>query len=139
MAWLVQATAGTEASSLEVMEPEIQVHTLSTSSDAANDWLCACCHNRVASEKDRFAFEGRSEFLFKNPEGVRFPIMTFPRTLGCRERGVPTLEHTWFSGHAWSYCLCDQCHIHLGWYYVGPNEFAGLIRDRIVRASVVFS
>jgi len=139
MLWLVRSMAGTQAGSVEVTEPQIQVRTLPTPSDAANDWLCACCHNHVASEKDRVAFEGRSEFLFKNPEGARFPIMTFSRTLGCRNRGFPNSEHTWFAGHAWSYCLCDQCHMQLGWYYVGPNEFAGLIRDRIVRASVVFS
>ena len=102
--------------------------------DPANDWLCAWCLNRVASEKDRLARDGQSEFTFKNPEGIRFNIVTFSLTIGCREAGVPTLEHTWFPDHAWSFCLCDRCHVHLGWFYSGPTDFAGLIRDRIVRA-----
>jgi hypothetical protein len=91
----------------------------------------------VASEKDRLTREGRSEYSFRNPEGIRFNIITFSRTLGCRQAGAPTFEHTWFPGHAWSFCLCEQCRVHLGWYYSGPTAFAGLIRERIVRAAVV--
>ena len=139
MTWLVQAMAGAEPGPVEIAEPEIQTRTRSSQGDPANDWLCAWCLNRVASEKDRYFHEGQNEFSFKNPEGVRFNIFTFSRTLGCRETGVPTPEHTWFPGYAWSYCVCDRCGIHLGWYYAGPSEFAGLIRDRIVRASVVMS
>jgi len=124
---------------VETAGPEIRPRPRSSQTDAANDWLCAWCHNRVASEKDRFAFEGKSEFAFKSPEGIRFHIMTFAQTLGCRQAGVPTLEHTWFPGHAWSYCVCDRCGMHLGWYYAGPSEFAGLIRNRIVRASTLLN
>jgi hypothetical protein len=139
MTWLVQAMTGTEPGTVTIPEPYVEARTQPSQSDPANDWLCAWCLNRVASEKDRHLYEGKSEFSFRNPEGVRFDILTFSRTLGCRERGVPTLEHTWFPGHAWSYCVCDRCGIHLGWYYAGPVEFAGLIRDRIVRASVIMS
>ncbi len=133
----VQAMSDPEPGAVEIAEPEILDRTLSSQSDPANDWLCAWCHNRVASEKDRLFQEGRSEFSFKNPQGIRFEIMTFSRTLGCRQAGVPTLADTWFPGHAWSYCLCDRCRMHLGWFYAGPSDFAGLIRARIVRAAVV--
>jgi hypothetical protein len=93
--------------------------------------------NPVASESDRFQYEGRDEFSFTNPEGIRFEIITFLRTLGCRQTGKPILEHTWFAGHAWSFCHCAACGQHLGWYYTGPQDFAGLIRERIVRALLV--
>jgi len=139
MTRVIQAMSGTASGVVEVAEPDVQTRTQPSQGDPANDWLCAWCLNRVASEKDRFFHEGTSEFSFKNPEGIRFNIFTFSRTFGCRQTGVPTLEHTWFPGHAWSYCLCDRCHTHLGWYYSGPSEFAGLIRDRIVRAAVVMS
>ena len=131
--------AGVLLGSVQVAEPAIQSRTRPSQSDPANDWLCAWCLNRVASEKDRFSQDGQSEFSFKNPEGVRFHILIFSRTLGCRDVGAPTLEPTWFPGHAWSYCVCDRCRMHLGWYYAGPSEFAGLIRERIVRAAVVMS
>ena len=90
----------------EIAESEIQAHTHPSQGDPANDWLCVWCLNRVASEKDRFAYEGKSEFSFTNPEGIRFGIITFSRTMGCQQAGVPTLEQTWFPGHAWSYCAC---------------------------------
>jgi len=139
MTWLVQAMSGTAPGVVKAAEPEIQIRTQPSHGDAADDWLCAWCLNRVASEMDRFSHGGASEFSFKNPEGIRFNIFTFSRTLGCCQTGVPTLEHTWFPGYAWSYCLCDGCHTHLGWYYSGPGEFAGLIRDRIVRAALLMS
>ena len=139
MTWLVQAMSGVESGAVEIAEPEIQTRTRPSGGDLANDWLCAWCLNRVASEKDRFCYDGKSEFSFKNPEGIRFDIFTFSRTIGCRQVGVPTLEHTWFPGYAWSYCVCDLCRMHLGWHYTGPSEFVALIRERIVRASVVMS
>jgi hypothetical protein len=117
-----------------IVEPETQPDTATAPGDTASDWLCAWCHNRVASEKDRFPYNGKEEFTFRNPEGIRFNIITFSRTLGCRKEGVPTLDHTWFPGYARSYCQCAQCSQHLGWYYAGTIEFAGLIIARIVRA-----
>ena len=105
--------------------------------DPAHDWLCAWCHHRVASEKDRFQYDGRSEFAFVNPDGIGFNIITFGRAPGCRQVGQPTLDHTWFPQHAWSYAVCGGCGLHLGWHYTGPHHFVGLIRDRLVRALFV--
>ncbi len=131
-----QASAGPDVESVmpTVVEPEVLSETAPSNGDTETDWLCAWCHNRVANEKDRFPYDGKDEFTFSNPEGIRFAIITFARTLGCRETGAPSLEHTWFPGHAWSFCLCDHCGQHLGWYYSGQHEFAGLIIARIVRA-----
>lgn len=102
--------------------------------DTAGDWLCAWCLNPVANERDRFRINGGDEFSFRNPEGTQFEILTFSHAPGCRETGLPTLEHTWFAGHAWSYCLCRRCQQHLGWQYAGEHTFVGLIRARLVRA-----
>jgi hypothetical protein len=134
-----QPSAGTEAVVVTpaVAEPEDVSQTAPSSGDIENDWLCAWCHNRVANEKDRFPYNGKDEFTFSNPERIRFAIITFSRTLGCRQTGVPTSEHTWFPGYAWSYCLCGNCGQHLGWYYTRTIEFAGLIIARIVRAVCV--
>ena len=131
-----QACAGTDAElvTLTAAEPETAPRTETTAGDTEGDWLCAWCHNRVANERDRFPYDGKDEFTFANPEGTRFAIITFARTLGCRDMGAPTLEHTWFAGHAWSFCQCDRCGQQLGWYYSGQHQFAGLIKSRIVRA-----
>jgi hypothetical protein len=134
-----QATAGTNSGLVipTVAEPKAAPRTAPSAGDPANDWLCAWCQNRVASEKDRFPCNGKDEFTFSNPEGIRFDIITFSQTLGCVETGKPTLEHTWFPGYAWSYCQCDRCGQHLGWYYTAQIGFAGLIKARIVRAACV--
>ena len=120
-----------------MVEPGAQPETATLTGDNSSDWLCAWCHNRVASEKDRFPYNGKDEFTFRNPQGIRFAIITFSKTLGCRQEGVPTLKHTWFPGYAWSYCQCDRCGQLLGWSYTGHIEFAGLIIARIVRALCV--
>jgi hypothetical protein len=139
MNWPVQATSDPLSGSVEITDPNPKNRPSPSSGDSAMDWLCAWCMNRVASEKDRFAPEGKSEFAFTNPEGIRFFILTFARTNGCRQAGMPTFEHTWFPGHAWSYCVCARCDMHLGWYYDGPVGFAGLIRNRIVRATLILN
>ena len=120
-----------------IAEPATEERTQTSTLDSAGDWLCAWCLNRVANERDRFQFGGQDEFTFSNPEGIRFDIITFLQTLGCRETGVPTLAFTWFAGHAWSYCHCADCGQHLGWYYIGEHSFVGLIKARMVRALYV--
>lgn len=139
MDWPIKAMVDPEPGTVEIAAPEVETRRLPSRSDRANDWLCAWCLNRVASEKDRYHHHGTSEFTFRNPRGIRFEILTFSRTIGCIEAGVPTLEHTWFPGHAWSFCLCASCGQHLGWHYTGPTEFDGLIRERIVRAMLVLN
>lgn len=131
--------SGVETGVVEIPETEVLTRTHAGRDDEADDWLCFWCLNRVAHEKDRFELGGKSEFTFANPAGMRFNILTFSPTFGCRRSGAPTLEHTWFPDHAWSFCMCDGCGMHLGWFYSGPSEFAGLIQNRIVRASLIRS
>ena len=122
-----------------IAEPVVVSRTETSTGGAAGDWLCAWCLNRVANERDRFLYNGQDEFKFSNPEGIRFEIITFSQTLGCRQSGVPTLDHTWFPGQAWSFCQCDRCGQHLGWCYSGAHQFVGLIKDRIVRAAAIMN
>jgi hypothetical protein len=121
----------------ELVLPELDTRTASEVGDAEGEWLCFWCHNRVANDGDRFRVDGKDIFGFSNPEGICFNIIIFSETRGCRQAGVPTLEYTWFPGHAWSYCLCESCGQHLGWFYTGEYDFVGLITDRIVRAECV--
>ncbi len=117
-------------------QPAMDTRTL-LALDAAGDWLCAWCHTAVAKDRDRFKIDGKDEFSFSNPDGLLFHIITFSEISGCQQNGVPTLDDTWFPGCAWSYCLCGECGVHLGWFYTGQHDFAGLIRDRIIRAVFV--
>ena len=132
-----ETSAGTSQVMPAIPGPAIEPCTATALSEAEGDWLCAWCLNRVANDRDRFKYEGEDEFTFSNPEGIRFEIITFSQTPGCRPTGVPTLEHTWFPADAWLFCHCDRCDQHVGWYYVGQHDFAGLITDRIVRAQCI--
>src|SRR5215475_9219286 len=124
----MSAPAETELELPVIDTPESETRESPTTYDSASNWLCAWCLNPVASDADRLKYEGQDEFSFTNPEGIRFEIITFARTLDCRQSGKPTLEHTWFAGHAWSFCHCGSCEQHLGWFYAGPQDFAGLIK-----------
>lgn len=131
--------ASIQKGAVEVAEPQTEAVLGTGSSDPANDWLCIWCLNRVANDKDRFNFNGQSQFTFKNPDGIKFNIITFSRAFGCHQIGIPTEQNTWFPGHAWCYCICNRCRMQLGWHYTGPSEFVGLISNRIVRAAAMLS
>lgn len=117
-----------------VLEPARVYRAADAKQDNEAQWWCASCYDPVANDRHRFLINGADEFSFSNPAGMRFEIITFEQTLGCRQCGAPTLADTWFPGCAWCYCLCAGCGQHLGWYYSGVREFAGLIRSRLVRA-----
>ena len=122
-----------------VSDPATHSRPRQALADAETDWLCALCHHRLASDRDRLQFGSQSEFAFTNPAGAPFLVLTFTDADGGRDEGDATLEHTWFPGHAWSYCVCDNCGQHLGWFYSGPSDFVGLIQNRIVRALNLFN
>ncbi len=132
-----KASVATELVELAVAELERETRTSPALAEPEGDWLCGWCHNHVANDRDRFCYEGKDEFAFSNPEGIRFEIITFLQAPGCDRTGVPTLDHTWFPGHAWSFCHCAACGQHLGWHYSGQHDFAGLIKSRIVKAVCV--
>lgn len=102
--------------------------------EGLNRWLCVNCHQTVAREQERAWVQGASEHSFVNPSGIKFEILLFEKAHGCLNVGMPTLEHTWFPGCAWSYCVCGRCRSHLGWFYTGARAFVAMIRGRIVRA-----
>ncbi len=139
MNWHVSSGSAVGQAEPQVGYVELTDRAALAASNAASDWLCGWCLNHVAREKDQFMYDGRDEFAFTNPDGIRFEIITFSQTIGCRESGEPSLEHTWFPGHAWSFCHCDRCGQHLGWCYSGAHEFVGLIKDRIVRAVAIMN
>ncbi|WCJ58123.1 cereblon family protein [Fontisphaera persica] len=121
----------------EVLIPRVDPQTSFQSGEGQEQWLCVACHQPVASERERIQVHGAAEHTFVNPAGIRFCILLFGQVSGCLNVGVPTLEHTWFPGCAWSYCLCGRCRSHLGWFYTGARVFVALIRERVVRASLV--
>ena len=108
-----------------------------------DDWLCIACSKKITEDKERFPYDGETEFHFTNPEGIAFDIITFRTADGCREAGEPTLDFTWFKNHSWSFALCGRCGLHLGWKYISAtpaaDSFYGLIRSRLVKGIALFN
>ena len=94
--------------------------------------LCAHCGHGITSPGERISIDGRHLHVFTNPDGIIFEIGCFRTAPGCREIGPAVREHTWFPGCAWRVALCANCGIHLGWAYVGRDNFYGLILERLI-------
>lgn len=73
------------------------------------------------------------EHTFRNPAGYSFHLVCYSDAPGAADAGEATPEASWFAGYTWTFAICRQCHSHLGWWYSGPDRFAGLIATRLVR------
>lgn len=104
-----------------------------------DDWICRICYNKITSDKDRFYYEGNTEFNFTNPHGVEFDIITFSAAEGCVISGEATHEFSWFPHHSWTFSHCSRCKVHLGWKYFGSSTFYGLMRNRIIKALTIMN
>lgn len=91
---------------------------------------CKNCGFEITSPS--FAMDGH-EMTFRNPEGYSFHVLCYSDAPGASDVGEATTEASWFPGHAWTFAICRQCKTHLGWWYSGPNRFAGLIATRLIR------
>jgi hypothetical protein len=92
--------------------------------------ICRNCRHTIASPESVITVNGRHQHTFINPSGITYQIGCFSSADGCLIHGEPTLEFTWFEGFSWSFSICSNCFIHLGWYYQSSEEnFFGLITD----------
>lgn len=95
--------------------------------------LCKECNQLVTYPEAAIQVAGKHEHTFRNPAGYSFHVLCFSEAPGALAAGEPTTEACWFGGYAWSFALCVHCHQHLGWWYDGPDRFAGLIATRLLR------
>jgi len=95
---------------------------------------CCTCRNYITENQFLMPVEGEIEHCFKNPAGYSFDIHTYSMAEGCIVSGKPTEFFSWFAGHSWQFCYCNQCNTHLGWYYScdGLSGFFGLITDMLI-------
>ncbi len=89
---------------------------------------CRSCDAELARSSDRISVGASDLHTFVNPQGEVFELVCFAQAEGAIAVGRPTLEFTWFPGHAWRFCMCRSCGAQLGWHYEGAVRFWGLIR-----------
>ncbi len=98
--------------------------------------LCANCGNTITHPQSIITVDGHHTYSFTNPAGITYEIGCFSSADGCIVHDEPTLDHTWFEGFSWSFCICSSCLTHLGWFYQSGNEnFFGLILDRLIEST----
>lgn len=98
--------------------------------------LCRACSHSITNLRQAIEVGGSHEHTFRNPAGYSFHVLCYRQAPGALRTGAPTTLDTWFPGYAWTYALCQQCQVHLGWFFQGEEGFAGLIATRLVRPQV---
>lgn len=94
--------------------------------------LCKVCQHKITSFENKIEINGQHQHVFTNPSGFIYEIGCFSLANGCVNRGIPSLEYTWFSGYAWRFAFCSSCFMHLGWFYQSGNDsFYGLILENL--------
>ena len=114
------------------LRPEADEKTQTQPQDKAAV-VCKECNQLVTFPEQAITVAGKHEHTFRNPAGYSFHLLCYNQAPGALRAGEDTQEACWFAGYAWSFALCCNCHQHLGWYYTGPNSFAGLIATRVLR------
>ena len=89
--------------------------------------VCARCKHAITDEKQQTSRHGSHIHTFTNPAGVEFTIGCFVSAPGCKTSGNATMEYTWFPKYQWRFAECANCRQHLGWQYIGNDDFFGLI------------
>lgn len=116
----------------EVAAPDARPEAASEAT-LAKQVLCAGCQHPVTSPGQAIDMGGAHEHTFRNPAAYSFHVLCYAEAPGAIVVGDPTPEASWFGGYAWSFALCGRCQQHLGWRYVGPRTFFGLIATRLLR------
>ena len=94
--------------------------------------ICKVCQNTITAHEAVVQINGSHRHKFINPGGVVYRVGCFQSAPGCLVLGVPTREFTWFPGYSWSYAVCSNCNIHMGWSYQSEGGgFFGLVIENL--------
>ncbi len=98
-----------------------------------NELLCSKCNQLITSSSCKIEVSGSHSHFLKNPAGDSFNLRCFSEAKGCKIKGVPISDFSWFPGYKWTFAFCSNCSIQSGWFYMSPNDnFFGLMQDAII-------
>ena len=114
------------------MDVDEAIETLLAPTTEEDDKIhCRACSHPITRGRWAIQRDGAFEHRFRNLEGWSFQVGCYAKAPGALAHGEPTSDNSWFSGYLWRFALCAKCDTHLGWWYLGPNTFAGLIVTRL--------
>ena len=95
---------------------------------ATDDALyCTGCGHLISRTRWQISCRGDHAHTVFNPAGHLFQIGCYSDAPGAIPGGDASEEFTWFPGYAWRVALCGNCGRHMGWQFLGDDEFFGLI------------
>ena len=98
-------------------------------SQATDDALyCSVCGHLITRTRWRLMRKGDHEHTVFNPAGQLFQIACYSDAPGAAPAGGASDEFTWFPGYSWRIALCRDCGRHMGWQFLGDDDFFGLIK-----------
>jgi len=109
-----------------------------TGGNGAKAYQCIACGNLITHSDRLLSLDGKTRYLFINPEGVECDFYIFSSCPGAVMFGEATEAHTWFPGYGWRMAFCRNCGQHLGWRYEGvsastrPSAFWGILVNYII-------
>ncbi|MCK5716378.1 MAG: hypothetical protein KAH77_02735 [Thiomargarita sp.] len=126
----------TKSSSISFFQKisEKQVDTIQQErcEDEKSTIFCKMCQHPITFPENKIEINGQHRHVFSNPVGFSYEIGCFSLANGCINKGVASLEYTWFKGFFWRFAICSKCYSHLGWVYQSGNDsFYGLILETL--------
>ena len=99
-------------------------------------YRCRSCSTPIAVVGDEVSVgDIPVETMQINPHGYIHEIFTILSVFNTLIVGDPVPADSWFPGYMWRFCLCAQCHHHLGWSYQPFDQntivFFGLRRGSV--------
>ncbi|MCP4160478.1 MAG: hypothetical protein GY760_10420 [Deltaproteobacteria bacterium] len=93
---------------------------------------CKNCNHQISTVSEKTTVDDIHIHAFANPHGLLFEIGIYRTADGCALEGPFSDEFTWFPGYSWKIAICENCLVHMGWYFGSQSSsFFGIIADRI--------
>ncbi|MBT7232729.1 MAG: hypothetical protein HN861_06800 [Rhodospirillaceae bacterium] len=100
--------------------------------EATDDALyCSDCGHLITRTSWQISRRGDHAHTVFNPAGQLFQIGCYSDAPGATPGGDTSTEFTWFPDYAWRIALCGSCGRHMGWQFLGDDDFFGLITDHL--------
>ena len=95
---------------------------------ATDDALyCSDCFHLITRTRWQISAKGDHAHTVFNPAGRLFQIGCYSDAPGATPGGDASEKFTWFPDYVWRIALCRNCGRHMGWQFLGDDEFYGLI------------
>lgn len=95
-------------------------------------YCCVHCENLLVLKSHAIRVQEQHTHHFVNPQGILYEVACFRTAPGVIALGEPSFYWTWFVGYRWQTALCKTCKRHIGWKFLGEDDFFALIEQQLI-------